>query len=85
MNKENYNQRNVEWIINCINSCTNNEQLDCCEVLIGLFRFRLMKDNTDEKDMHDIARNEGNELMLLNTLITFEMWLESIDVCVDSG
>ena len=54
MNKENYNQRNVEWIINCINSCTNNEQLDCCEVLIGLFRFRLMKDNTDEKDMHDI-------------------------------
>jgi hypothetical protein len=40
---------------------------------------------TSEKDMHDIARNEGNELMLLNTLITFEMWLESIDVCVDSG
>ena len=50
MNKENYNQRNVEWILNCINSCTNNEQLDCCEVLIGLFRFRLMKDNTDEKE-----------------------------------
>jgi hypothetical protein len=54
MNKENYNQRNVEWMINCINSCTNNEQLDCCEVLIGLFRFRLLKDKTDEKEIHEI-------------------------------
>jgi hypothetical protein len=54
MNKENYNQRNVEWMLNCINSCTNNEQLDCCEVLIGLFRFRLLKDKTDEKEIHKI-------------------------------
>ena len=54
MKKEDYNKRNVEWIINCINSCTNNEQLDCCEVLIGLFRFRLIKDKTDEKDIHEI-------------------------------
>jgi hypothetical protein len=54
MNNENYNQRNVEWMLNCINSCTNNEQLDCCEVLIGLFRFRLIKDKTDEKEMHEI-------------------------------
>jgi hypothetical protein len=54
MNNENYNQRNVEWMLNCINSCTNNEQLDCCEVLIGLFRFRLINDKTDEKEMHEI-------------------------------
>ena len=40
---------------------------------------------TSENDTHDIARNECNELMLLNMLMTFEMRLESIDECVDSG
>jgi hypothetical protein len=72
MNKENYNQRNVEWILNCINSCTNNEQLDCCEVLIGLFRFKLMKDNTDEKYMHDI------ECEIIETFVNKRAFLEII-------
>ena len=72
MNKENYNQRNVEWILNCIASCTNNEQLDCCEVLIGLFRFRLMKDNTDERDMHEI------ESEIIESFINKRAFLEII-------
>jgi hypothetical protein len=72
MNKENYNKRNVEWILNCINSCTNNEQLDCCEVLIGLFRFRLMKDNTDEKEMHEI------ECEIIESFVNKRAFLEII-------
>jgi hypothetical protein len=72
MKEENYNQRNVEWILNCIASCTNNEQLDCCEVLIGLFRFRLMKDNTDEKAMHDI------ECEIIEAFINKRAFLEII-------
>jgi hypothetical protein len=70
--KKDQNQRNVEWIINCINSCTNNEQLDCCEVLIGLFRFRLMKDNTDERDMHEI------ESEIIESFINKRAFLEII-------
>jgi hypothetical protein len=43
------NERNLDWVLNCINSCTNNEQLNCCEVLIALYKFKLAKDQTDEK------------------------------------
>ena len=42
-------ERNIDWVLNCINSCTNNEQLNCCEVLIGLYKFKLSKDQTDER------------------------------------
>ena len=72
MNKENYNQRNVKWILNCINSCTNNEQLDCCEVLIGLFRFRLIKDSTDETEMHDM------ECQIIGPFVNKRAFLEII-------
>lgn len=43
------NERNIDWVLNCINSCTNNQQLDCCEVLIALYKFKLAKDQTDER------------------------------------
>jgi hypothetical protein len=43
------NERNLDWVLNCINSCTNNEQLNCCEVLIALYKFKLAKDQTDER------------------------------------
>jgi hypothetical protein len=43
------NERNLDWVLNCINSCTNNQQLDCCEVLIALYKFKLTKDGTDER------------------------------------
>ena len=39
----------MDWVLNCINSCTNNEQLNCCEVLIALYKFKLAKDQTDER------------------------------------
>jgi hypothetical protein len=42
-------ERNMDWVLNCINSCTNNEQLNCCEILIALYKFRLAKDQTDER------------------------------------
>jgi hypothetical protein len=42
-------ERNIDWVLNCINSCTNNEQLNCCEVLIALYKFKLAKDQTDER------------------------------------
>jgi hypothetical protein len=43
------NERNLDWVLNCINSCTNNEQLNCCEVLIALYKFKLANDRTDER------------------------------------
>lgn len=43
------NERNLDWVLNCINSCTNNEQLNCCEILIALYKFKLAKDQTDER------------------------------------
>ena len=45
---------NAQWVINCINSCTNLEQLKVCEILIGLFKFRLVKDKVSEKDIYDL-------------------------------
>jgi hypothetical protein len=43
------NERNLDWVLNCINSCTNNEQLNCCEILIALYKYKLAKDQTDER------------------------------------
>jgi len=42
------NEQNKIWVINCINSCTNMDQLKTCEILIGLFKFRLLKDGIQE-------------------------------------
>jgi hypothetical protein len=47
------NERNIDWVLNCINSCTNNQQLDCCEILIALYKFRLAKDQTDERVIYN--------------------------------
>jgi len=44
---------NAQWVINCINSCTNLDQLKVCEILIALFKFRLAKDGISEKDIYD--------------------------------
>ena len=44
--------KNYEWVLNCINSCTMIEQLNTCEVLIGLFKFRLAKDGMSEADIY---------------------------------
>jgi len=43
---------NLEWVINCINSCTNLEQLKTCEIIIGLYKFRLAKDGMTEADIY---------------------------------
>ena len=60
------NEQNKLWVINCINSCTNMDQLKTCEILIGLFKFRLLKDGIKEVDAYKI---EGE---LLEAYITKE-------------
>ena len=51
------NERNLDWVLSCINSCTNNQQLDCCEV--ALYKFKLVKDNTDER----VIYRQENDLL----------------------
>ena len=48
------NEQNKLWVINCINSCTNMEQLKTCEILIALFKFRLLKDGIKEEEAYKI-------------------------------
>lgn len=48
------NEQNKLWVINCINSCTNLEQLKTCEIIIGLFKFRLLKDGVTEQEAYKI-------------------------------
>ena len=66
------NERNVDWVLSCINSCTNNEQLNCCEVLIALFKFRLAKDGTSDIEVYN------NESLLLEAYINKRALLEII-------
>ena len=47
-------QENKQWVINCINSCTNLDQLKICETIISLFKFRLMKDGATEQGKEDL-------------------------------
>lgn len=47
-------EQNKIWVINCINSCTNLDQLKTCEIIIGLFKFRLMKDGATEQKAYHI-------------------------------
>lgn len=45
-------ETNKTWVINCINSCNNLDQLKACEILISLFKFRLAKDKMKESDIY---------------------------------
>jgi hypothetical protein len=65
-------ERNLDWVLNCINSCTNNHQLDCCEVLIALYKFKLTKDRTDERLIYN------QESALLEAYINKKSLLEII-------
>jgi hypothetical protein len=65
-------ERNMDWVLNCINSCTNNEQLNCCEILIALYKFRLAKDQTDERVIYK------HESALLEAYINKKSLLEVI-------
>ena len=47
-------EQNIQWIKACINSCTNIEQLKTCEILIALFKFRLLKDGIKEEEAYRI-------------------------------
>lgn len=66
------NERNLDWVLNCINSCTNNEQLNCCEILIALYKFRLTKDSSDERVIYN------QESTLLEAYINKKALLEVI-------
>jgi len=65
-------ERNMDWVLNCINSCANNEQLNCCEILIALYKFRLAKDQTDERVIYK------HESALLEAYINKKSLLEVI-------
>lgn len=65
--------KNYEWVLNCINSCTMIEQLNTCEVLIGLFKFRLAKDGMNEAEIY---KYEGQ---LLSAYIEKESVLSIVD------
>lgn len=65
-------ERNMDWVLNCINSCTNNEQLNCCEILIALYKFKLAKDQTDERVIYK------HESALLEAYINKKSLLEVI-------
>ena len=65
-------ERNMDWVLNCINSCTNNEQLNCCEILIALYKFKLAKDQTDERVIYK------QESALLEAYINKKSLLEVI-------
>jgi hypothetical protein len=63
------NEANINWVKNCINSCTNMEQLKTCEIIIALFKFRLLKDGSSQQEAYLI---EGD---LLETYINKESLL----------
>ena len=65
-------ERNMDWVLNCINSCTNNEQLNCCAILIALYKFKLAKDQTDERVIYK------HESALLEAYINKKSLLEVI-------
>lgn len=66
------NERNVDWVLTCINSCTNNQQLDCCEVLIGLFTFRLAKCGASDIEIYK------NQNMIMEAYINKRALLQII-------
>lgn len=40
-------ENHKEWIVRAIASCTTNEQLDCCKLLITLFVLQMRKVGVD--------------------------------------
>ena len=62
-------EENTTWVKNCINSCTNMEQLKTCEIIIALFKFRLLKDGATEQEAYQIESD------LLETYINKESLL----------
>lgn len=62
-------EENITWVKNCINSCTNMEQLKTCEIIIALFKFRLLKDGATEQEAYQIESD------LLETYINKESLL----------
>ena len=65
--------KNYEWVLNCINSCNMIEQLHTCEILIGLFKFRLAKDGMTESEIYKY------ESQLLSAYIEKESVLSIVD------
>jgi hypothetical protein len=63
------NEANINWVKNCINSCTNMEQLKTCEIIIALFKFRLLKDGSSQQEAYLIESD------LLETYINKESLL----------
>jgi hypothetical protein len=66
-------QENIKWVKNCITSCTNMDQLKTCEIIISLFKFRLLKDGASQQDAYLIESD------LLETYINKEALLTIYD------
>ena len=70
------NEQNKKWVINCINSCTNTDQLKTCEILIGLFKFRLMKDGATEQEAYQMESDLLEAYITKEALILIP-WVET--------
>ncbi len=46
-------KENLNWLISCINSCANKEQLSVCQVMMDLFRNRMVADSTTESEIRE--------------------------------
>lgn len=47
-------EENVKWVINCINSCTNKEQLEICNKMIELLISNMLKKGINPKTIQTI-------------------------------
>lgn len=47
-------ENHKEWIARAIASCTTNEQLECCKVMITLFVLQMSKVAMDLKEIRSI-------------------------------
>ena len=47
-------QENIKWVINCINSCTNKEQLEICNKMIELLISGMIKKGTTPTDAKQV-------------------------------
>ena len=58
-------EQSFEWIVTCIQSCTNDFQLDCCRTLIELFRDMYK----DEEEVYGYLDKLQSELIERQTFL----------------
>jgi hypothetical protein len=57
-------EENAKWVTNCINSCTNRDQLKICDKMIELMISNMFKKGIEQEIIHSI------ENQLLETFLS---------------